>query len=581
MIKHRRPLLVALGTCIATASVAVGCGDDASTSSSSSTSSTSSSGGEDSGPGSDSGPKADGGPTKVYSINATVVGLKGSGFVLQDKAGGTLPVSANGGASQKVTFPTKVVAGTAFEVTVKTQPSTPTQVCVVTGGKGSVVAADVDSITVNCTDQYTVGGTVSGLAGKNLVLENNGAQDTVTVNANGAFAFPKPLPAGAPYAVTVKTNPTDAWQTCTISPEAGAPSGTIGSANVTNIAINCVTNKYTLGVKVAGLNAASTGVVFQNNLADDLSFAADGTKNFTMDVDSGANFDITVKTSPTTPWQTCTVPAAGKAKMAGANTVIDVTCTTNTYKVGGTLTGLQGNGLVLQNNAGDDLTLNGAGANGAFSFVTKVASGMPYAVTVKTYPNTVADEYCWVTTGSGTVTNSDITTANVNCTVGKVTFITSTVYDGNLGGLAGADTKCQARATAAGLPGTYKAWLSDNTGSPSSRFTQSANPYILVDGTKLANNWGDLIDGTLLSAINKSELGGAGGVGTVGCPGASVWTNTNTNGTQLNGGSSCNNWSSTAGSSIWGQQGQLSSSWTNWCSGGTCSWTDPLYCFQQ
>jgi len=67
-----------------------------------------------------------------------------------------------------------------------------------------------------------------------------------------------------------------------------------------------------------------------------------------------------------------------------------------------------------------------------------------------------------------------------------------------------------ARAMAASLPGTYKAWVSTNqaNGTPATRFTQSATPYVLVNGTKIANNWADLIDGTLLAPINRTETGG-------------------------------------------------------------------------
>ena len=42
-------------------------------------------------------------------------------------------------------------------------------------------------------------------------------------------------------------------------------------------------------------------------------------------------------------------------------------------------------------------------------------------------------------------------------------FATSSRYTANLGGLAGADAICQAHADAAGLPGTYAAYLSDST----------------------------------------------------------------------------------------------------------------------
>ena len=50
--------------------------------------------------------------------------------------------------------------------------------------------------------------------------------------------------------------------------------------------------------------------------------------------------------------------------------------------MGGSVTGLTGT-VVLQNNAGDDLTLT---ADGAFSFRTALANGTTYAVTIKTPP---------------------------------------------------------------------------------------------------------------------------------------------------------------------------------------------------
>ncbi|MCA9638830.1 MAG: DUF4215 domain-containing protein, partial [Myxococcales bacterium] len=50
-------------------------------------------------------------------------------------------------------------------------------------------------------------------------------------------------------------------------------------------------------------------------------------------------------------------------------------------------------------------------------------------------------------------------------------FVTDETYNGALGGLAGADQKCQASASAANLPGSYYAWVSASDGSPSSRFS--------------------------------------------------------------------------------------------------------------
>jgi len=162
-------------------------------------------------------------------------------------------------------------------------------------------------------------------------------------------------------------------------------------------------------------------------------------------------------------------------------------------------------------------------------------------------------------------------------------FVTSSGQNGNLGGLAGADAICQARAAAAGLPGTYMAWLSDGTSSPTLRFTQAAGPYTLVDGTIIADNFNDLISGTLNAALNKTETGATvpGGLGEV-----FAWTNTLTNG--LSEGSDnnadCANWS--VGAVNQANIGDVQSNtalWTDIGGGITavCTGLNRLYCFQQ
>jgi hypothetical protein len=56
----------------------------------------------------------------------------------------------------------------------------------------------------------------------------------------------------------------------------------------------------------------------------------------------------------------------------------------------------------------------------------------------------------------------------------KRVFVSGSKWNGNLGGLAGADAKCQQAADAAGLGGTFRAWISDDATSASSRLTHSA-----------------------------------------------------------------------------------------------------------
>lgn len=163
-------------------------------------------------------------------------------------------------------------------------------------------------------------------------------------------------------------------------------------------------------------------------------------------------------------------------------------------------------------------------------------------------------------------------------------FITSQLTTGALGGLTGGDALCQSLADAAGLGGVYMAWLSDNLASPSTRFDPSPQPYVLVDGTVIANDFADLIDGTLLAAINLTESGDPAPATDPVCSTTTDWvhTGTSSNG-QASGTSNCNNWTAVTGPGAWGRSTIASGSWTQNCSGGTtnCGELASLYCFEQ
>src|SRR5204863_8170945 len=108
---------------------------------------------------------------------------------------------------------------------------------------------------------------------------------------------------------------------------------------------------------------------------------------FPTDVASGAGYAVTVSTQPLAPIkQTCTVTNGTGTVGAADVTNVQVACTADSFTIGGNLTGLaNGATLVLQNNGGDNLTLTN---DGAFTFLTRVASGLNYAVTVLTNPST-------------------------------------------------------------------------------------------------------------------------------------------------------------------------------------------------
>lgn len=177
-------------------------------------------------------------PAAGYTVGGTVSGLAGSGLVLSLNGSQTLTLNADGNFA----FPTALTDGSPYTATVSSQPTaSPAQACMVSHGSGSIAEANVTNITVNCAAiarNYTVGGTVSGLAGSGLVLSlNNGAQ-TLPVSANGSFAFPAALANGSAYAVGVATLPGAPAQSCSVS----NGSGTVAGANVTNVSVVCSTS---------------------------------------------------------------------------------------------------------------------------------------------------------------------------------------------------------------------------------------------------------------------------------------------------------------------------------------------------
>jgi hypothetical protein len=169
----------------------------------------------------------------------------------------------------------------------------------------------------------------------------------------------------------------------------------------------------------------------------------------------------------------------------------------------------------------------------------------------------------------------------------KRVFVTSSKFTGNLGGLVGADAKCQDLADGAGLSGIWKAWLSDATETAANRLTHSTKPYKMLNGQTVANNWADLTDDALSASWeinqngNKIPFEPGGGV-----PGCSwgggmfffPWTGSANSG-QPSGGH-CNNWSTSGGTGRVGLGGYSLSQWTNWCD-FPCSSQSRLYCLEQ
>ena len=169
-----------------------------------------------------------------------------------------------------------------------------------------------------------------------------------------------------------------------------------------------VVGAYTVGGALSGLAAGRT-VTLQNNAENDLQLSANGSFEFSTRLDHGVRYAVTIKNQPA--GQRCAVSQGTGAATANVRDV-QVRCenlAAATFTVGGSVTGLSGTGLVLQNNGRDDLAV---GANGGFTFATAQAGGTAYAVTVRTQP---AGQSCTVANGTGTVASGHVTTVEVRC----------------------------------------------------------------------------------------------------------------------------------------------------------------------
>src|SRR3954451_21876407 len=89
----------------------------------------------------------------------------------------------------------------------------------------------------------------------------------------------------------------------------------------------------------------------------------------------------------------------------------DAPVATSKFKVGGTVTGLTGSGLVLQLNGGSDLQQQ---AGGAFEFQPELATGIAYTVSVKSQPNQPS-QTCAVRNGVGSVSHTAVIDIVVSC----------------------------------------------------------------------------------------------------------------------------------------------------------------------
>lgn len=161
----------------------------------------------------------------------------------------------------------------------------------------------------------------------------------------------------------------------------------------------------------------------------------------------------------------------------------------------------------------------------------------------------------------------------------KLVFATSSRYTANLGGLAGADAKCQQHASAAGLPGSYVAYLSDSNTHALNRLSRGefhrTGDNALVAASKL-----DLSFILLQNAVANDEYGSR----IVANPEVVTGTDHFANKRLGEGVGFCSDWTrdtNEAPGLVASGFVDADAEWWVWAEDRSCSVPQRLYCFQQ
>ena len=178
--------------------------------------------------------------------------------------------------------------------------------------------------------------------------------------------------------------------------------------------------------------------------------------------------------------------------------------------------------------------------------------------------------------GTGTCTVTMTTARSVTAVFlsGGWVFVTSTTHTGNMGGHAGANSICATRAAAAGLFGTFRAWLSSDVQNAVNVVGTGTNGWRRRDGILVASSLADLTDSVLAIPILLNEFQGALPAG------SRVLTSTQPSG--IIGNNHCNQWTyagTTQTCAVRGGADQTGGTWT-WWECHTCAVAIHIYCFQ-
>ena len=174
--------------------------------------------------------------TNQYFIGGSVSGLEINNSVSLsiNQGNETLILNSNGGFVSANGLDDE----SNYIVSVLTNPVNPNQSCDIKNDSGILNGDDITNIYVNCiTNSYFVGGITTGLYSGNFMLLQNNGSDDLAINFDGAFVFNTPVIDHQSYNISIKNQPINPIQLCTVNNGNSAIAGN----DVTTVNINCNT----------------------------------------------------------------------------------------------------------------------------------------------------------------------------------------------------------------------------------------------------------------------------------------------------------------------------------------------------
>ena len=380
-----------------------------------------------------------------YPVEGTVSGLPSGGQLgMKLNGGNTFNITANGSTTFASAIPFRQA------LSLQTVSLSQGVSCAITDVPAIQPVGGVNTISVSCSmNSHPLGGTLSGLAaGKSLTLRNM-AEDLMKTS-NGAFVFPTGILYDQNFAVTVLTQPSH--QTCMVT----NGSGTMPDAAVTNIGVNCSDDPtFPVGGNISGLVGS---VVLQSGTLEK-TISSNGAFQFDQQFYEGDSYNVLVKTHPAQP-QTCLV-SNGSGTVATASVQnISVNCTTDSYLVGGTVSGiLPGNSVTLRLNSTENLALSSS--NNTFQFTSSVSGTTNFSVSILSSPS---DQSCSLAnSSSSTPPVQNVSSLHLTCQPGSISWGSNpTLNNACLAEIPGA------ASLGSGVTATYSGTLAGSSGSVAS-----------------------------------------------------------------------------------------------------------------